>query len=74
MGIPQDIYQVCFVIMCKCLEIDLKNCRNIVGSFRSDKKGIHPVLLVAKVDKEVSGNTLHVPIILFSDERGFSED
>jgi hypothetical protein len=37
-GIPQGIYQVCFIVMRKRLEIDLKNCGNIFGSFRPDKK------------------------------------
>jgi hypothetical protein len=37
-GIPQGIYETCFVIMSKRLVVYLKNCGNICRNFRPDKK------------------------------------
>jgi hypothetical protein len=59
LGIPQGIYQTCFVIMSKRLVVYLKNCGNIRRNFLPDKKGIHPVLLGVWADK---GDVRGVPV------------
>jgi hypothetical protein len=60
-GIPQGIYETCFVIMSKRLVVYLKNSGNICWSFRPDKKGIHPVLLDGWADK---GDVLEKPVLI----------
>ena len=50
--IPEGADKPGFAVLAECLEINLKNCGDIIRNFGSDKKRIHRVLWDAPVKEE----------------------